>query len=106
MTYEELNEGVKTEVHRCYVKAADIDIDSGHRLIRRRKLYDWATWRKKAHVNAGETVIWKRKKKYLEGCRKRHPSTFDNDIIVIAGQPMMRINVRQQQSQRSEASVN
>ena len=73
------------------MKAADIDIDSWEE-----KSSDLATWRKRVYV-AVETVEWKRKEKYLDGWRKRHPSHFDNYAIVIDGQPMMMMKYHLQQ---------
>ena len=56
------------DVLKHHLKAADIDTDSWES-----QASDRATWRKKVH-DAVKTVEWKRKEKYLEGWRKRHPS--------------------------------
>ncbi len=56
------------DVLKCHLKAADIDTDSW-----KSKASDRVTWRKKVHDAVKKTVEWKRKEKYLEGWRKRHP---------------------------------
>ncbi len=81
--YAELTEGQRKQggqkltyrdVLKCHLKAADIDNDSW-----KSKASDRATWRKKVH-DAVKTVEWKRKEKYLEGWRQKHPSHFDNSM--------------------------
>ena len=78
--YGELTEGKRKcggqklryrDVVKRHLKTADMDVETWEM-----KASDRFTWRKKIY-DAGKTVERKRKKKYsyLEGWRKRHPST-------------------------------
>ncbi|XP_072039383.1 uncharacterized protein [Amphiura filiformis] len=76
--YAELTEGKSKrggqklryrDVVKRHLKTADMDVDTWET-----KASDRVNWRKKIH-DAGKTVERKRKEKYLEGWRKRHPST-------------------------------
>jgi len=57
------------DVLKRHLKTADIDVETWEKKAEDRNL-----WRKKI-TDAGNTVERKRKEKYLEGWRKRHPST-------------------------------
>ena len=56
------------DVLKRHLKAADMDVDTWESDAKNRHF-----WRKEI-LDAGNTVERKRKEKYLEGWRKRHPS--------------------------------
>ena len=56
------------DVLKRHLKAADMDVDTWESDAKNRPF-----WRKKI-LDAGNTIERKRKEKYLEGWRKRHPS--------------------------------
>ena len=55
------------DVLKRHLKAADMDVDTWESDAKNRPF-----WRKKI-LDAGNTIERKRKEKYLEGWRKRHP---------------------------------
>ena len=72
------------DVLKRHLKAADMEVDTWESDAKNRPF-----WRKKI-IDAGNTIERKRKEKYLEGWRKRHPVIqLKTAFIEIDGQPMM-----------------
>ncbi len=64
------------DVLKRHLKTADIDTDSWES-----QASDRATWKKKVYMLL--RLDWKRKEKYLDEWRKRHPSHFRQLYAII-----------------------